>query len=422
MGWEGARLHDAECHEQVHVSYATSYAYHVIGDIMNDARERLTQYGVTLLLKHVQASTNYVIYLYRPDSPVLPSFFPLGDEVGDHVDMDLLDLPRYSTVREFCDSKGFDLRTATVFIVVTRHTINRGRVNPHFVLLCDKVQGRPCHQSFYCTCGSSTRCGVPCRHFWVVLLGSPLAGFHFGMVNELWFRAAQSMEASERLYAFDGCSRAESVAVSYTRKLYLNAPRHTSDDKDFGLSAIGKKREYGNLLGVAKKLIHTAVESGHTSQVLATLESLVSRLTMPDLVNEEGRSHRPSLIALNPHKAKPRGRRLGALNKVGQSRVVPSSQPESCAPAFGWATSVMPSESPSEGARPLLGNITISSANQEHCGVAPKRKRLTTCGGCGGEGHRRNSSRCPLVGSQPLIPSQDWGDDDVSLTCPPALN
>jgi hypothetical protein len=84
---------------------------------------------------------------------------------------------------------------------------------------------------------------VPCRHFWVAILGSPLDGFHFGMVNELWFRAAQSMEASGRLYVFDGCSRAVSVAASYSRELHFNVPQHICDDEHSGHSAIGKKRE-----------------------------------------------------------------------------------------------------------------------------------------------------------------------------------
>jgi hypothetical protein len=97
---------------------------------MKDERERLT-----LLLKHVHASSDYVTYFFRQDSPKFLSFLPLGDYVGDHVDMDHLDLSRYSTLSEFCDSKGFDLPAATGFTVVTRDTINGGQVNPHFVVL-----------------------------------------------------------------------------------------------------------------------------------------------------------------------------------------------------------------------------------------------------------------------------------------------
>jgi hypothetical protein len=120
------------------------------------------------------------------------------------------------------------------------------------------------------------------------------------------------MVASERLYAFDGCSRAERVAISYTREMYLNMPRHTCEVEDSGRSAIGKKREYGDLQGVAKKLIHTIVECGHTSHVLATLGNKICRLSMHDHVNGEERSHRPSLITMNLHKARPRGRPNGA--------------------------------------------------------------------------------------------------------------
>jgi hypothetical protein len=101
--------------------------------------------------------------------------------------------------------------------------------------------------------------------------------------------------------------------------MYINVPRHTSEDEDFGRSAIGKKREYGNLLGVTKKLIHTGVECGHTRHVFATLESQISRLTILDHVNGEGRSHRTSLITMNPHDAKPRVRSLGARNIDGQT-------------------------------------------------------------------------------------------------------
>jgi hypothetical protein len=165
---------------------------------------------------------------------------------------------------------------------------------------------------------------------------------------------------------------------------------------------------------------NSSTQCGHTSYVLATL---VSRLTMHDHVNVEGRSHRPSLIAHNPQKVKPRGGPPPrSRSRDWQSRALPSSQPPSFAPAFGSATPVMPSESPHGGARPLQGDATTSSPDQEHCGLAAKRKRLMTCGGCGGEGHRRNRSSCPLVGSQPPIPSQDWGDDGFTSTCPHALN
>jgi hypothetical protein len=89
---------------------------------MKNARERLT-----LLLKHVHALSDYVIYLFQQDSPKFLSFLPLGDYVADHVDMDHLDLSRYSTLSEFCDSKSFDLLAATGFTVVTRHTSIRAK-------------------------------------------------------------------------------------------------------------------------------------------------------------------------------------------------------------------------------------------------------------------------------------------------------
>jgi hypothetical protein len=41
-------------------------------------------------------------------------------------------------------------------------------------------------------------------HSWVALKNALVVGFHFGIVNELWLRTAQIIEAPRQLCAFDG--------------------------------------------------------------------------------------------------------------------------------------------------------------------------------------------------------------------------
>jgi hypothetical protein len=95
---------------------------------------------------------------------------------------------------------GFNLRATTIFVVVTWHTIINMRVNPQFVLLCDNVHGRHADRASIVPAAAQSDTAY---HSWAVLKNTHVAGFHFGMVNELCFQAAKIMEEPRRLCAFD---------------------------------------------------------------------------------------------------------------------------------------------------------------------------------------------------------------------------
>lgn len=355
----------------------------------------------------------------------LPAHVHLGGCIGSDLDTDLMDLPRYKTVRELIASLGTDAESSPiVFMVVTKHTMNAGRTNPHFVVLTDAVPERLSrHSGFHCTCGSAVRCGVPCRHFWAVLLSSPLAGFHFGMVNELWFCSAQPMIATHKLYAFDGLAEEDYIQADFTSHAMAATRAAVSCEPAERVEAmrldISKKREYGNLLGKAKKLIETAVESGRAADLATSLDAILAGVvSAPPTAPVTGLCH-PQVtsapIILNPEVAKPRGRPPGAKNKqrmLSQQCVaahVQTSQPvsthgegganvsASTLPRSHMHTSCVVGQHERGPGRPPLADITEEVIVPSQCSQGgPVAKRKRTCKACGGEGHRRDNVNCPM--------------------------
>ena len=205
LRWEMFLRLYARC---LHADYKQEVNYQDMGNcfscnlpsIYPDVKERLTSYGMSLFLKQVQASQKYVV---QPCSTTGDSIDAFVADVDELQEPDLRDLPRYKTLQQVMDSNGI-LPDADTFpaLVRLKHTI-QAVSNPQFVVLTDKVEGKGCYHGYLCTCGSTTRTGVPCRHFWAVLQHLPDVAFHFGMVNDLWFKKAQPPQESLQLYSFN---------------------------------------------------------------------------------------------------------------------------------------------------------------------------------------------------------------------------
>ena len=247
--------------------------------------DRLTSYGLSVLSKQMSAGSKYGAA--EVDVTCLDDDAFAGREANPFADddPDLADHPRFRTAEELRGA----MPAAThgevkVFCVELNHTVNNNLMNPHFVLLHDKVEGRECFKAYRCTCDSGIRCGVPCRHYWAVMRHSTAAAFHGGLVNDLWFKEAQPLSVSVvGLHTFDDpCNPFQ--PVEYQRPLYpgvnLSGNGRSEDARSEELSRTAKglseKRLWGQLLGEAKKAIERSIDLGCSDGLYATLHGFAS--------------------------------------------------------------------------------------------------------------------------------------------------
>ena len=168
--WENARQLRAKARNEVNYADMGSTASQMIPDIYQAAKVSLTNHGVELLITQVQASLKYVVYAQDSDDAEMygPTISMDTREPGDYVDANLLDLPRFKCLTEVIEANDVD-DGYMALLVTLRHTHAGHLKNPHWLLFSNKNDAGV-FSGFYCTCGCSIRCGVPCRHFWAALL------------------------------------------------------------------------------------------------------------------------------------------------------------------------------------------------------------------------------------------------------------
>ena len=399
--WEHARQLRAKARNEVNYADMGSTASQMIPDIYQAAKVSLTNHGVELLITQVQASLKYVVYAQDSDDAEMygPTISMDTREPGDYVDANLLDLPRFKCLTEVIEANDVD-DGYMALLATPRHTHAGHLKNPHWLLFSNKNDAGV-YSSFYCTCGCSIRCGVPCRHFWAALL-SPACfpiGFHFGQVNDLWFKAAQQPTAELQLFSYSSASDQQQL-IEFSRPLFAAAtaraaaaaaaaasteegnppaPEQAAQDPRLQLS---QKRAYGELLGLAKKAVEAALAGGSEKSVtLRTMlqhfvpggESGATSLANPALIQHKGRPRKGKGKPNTPAAASQRPAQLAALPPLARKRAQ-SSQAENVPPATGQDLQRQDAPAPPH---------------------EPKRRNPPTCGICGSLGHRRNF--CPKL-------------------------
>ena len=151
-------------------------------------------------------------------------------------------------------------------------------VNPntsHFICLLD-------NGTFLCTCMAFKTLGYPCRHFYRVMTLTPIARFHIGLINNCWYKESLQ-ERSISSYEFIVISKLPSKE---NHILPSRFPRPDSIDTiqlessqvgDVEVSkVISKKRKFGELFGLGRKIITDVIEDGDEETYNEVLEFLQS--------------------------------------------------------------------------------------------------------------------------------------------------
>jgi hypothetical protein len=276
--------------------------------------QALTGYGLAVFQKQMQAGANYSARTFSLSSmedgfgfphPPMDAFLDLDPDIFDH--------PRVLTVAELRAAIP-EQDTVQIFKVSLLHTVTNKPTNPQFVILYDKIEGRECFQEHTCTCGSTVRCGVPCRHFWAVVRSSTVATFHSGLINDLWFKRSQTLgENIQKLYTYDDPMN-PLMDVCIERLIYPDPFLPQADANMQELTAsLSKKRLWGAMLGEAKKAIEKAIETNAYEGLYQILQGY-SNATLSDHVVSN--NVLPAGVRIvDPATVRGKGRPKGSKNK-----------------------------------------------------------------------------------------------------------
>jgi len=363
---ETAKLIISTVKDNIHTTKAMSYAQSCYPDIIKEMETELTAYGLSMFLKQVAAGANYIAYdvedLDAVEEPDVRAF--------SNVDADVLDLPRMKTASHLLRALPTKHQQhAKIYKLVLLHTITNKPTNPQFVILFSKLEGRQAYKDHVCTCGCGVRSGVPCRHFWAVLRSTTTATFHQGLVNDLWFKHAQSItEETIMLHTYDDPKKSV-LCVPFVRQIYA-LPDLVSDDMHIQATEelskdISLKRIWGTLLGEAKKAIERAIKTNNQDGLYVTLQGFSNA--------RENTTLEGAYPIGNPGVVKGKGRPRNSYAQQPRTLIARDS-------------------------RDSFKNMTKDSVyaaleDEEPPAKHPKTNKKRVCKNCGGEGH--DSRNCP---------------------------
>ena len=377
-------------------------------EIYKDVEQSLTAFGMAMFNKQVQASGNYTIQefnlmTHEHDNNVDGSTNTWSLDVSSvTVDPDLADHPRFLTAKEFVKTLQVDhLQTIKVFRVSVICTITTRKCSPHFIVLYDKLEDRECYKRHSCTCLSGVRCGVPCRHFWAVLRMSSMATFHLGIINDLWFKSAQSLKTTVKLHTFD--SKEAVTSLIYCRNPEANQgltdvldPEPNPPDEEL-VTLISTKRMWGILQGLSKKAIEACISTGREDALCAVLNSFATQCSLSTIAAQSttgtlsisAGASAPCIRVVNPAVVRGKGRPRGTL-RVGVARQHTPSK-------FLHPLNDVTNDKGTSGEEVVMTQAYLpgngEDTNYATMGSARSTAKRRKCGGCGGFNH--DMRNCP---------------------------
>ena len=139
------------------------------------------------------------------------------------------------------------------------HLVNQN--TSHFVYLLEDG-------TFLCTCMAFKTLGFPCRHFYRITTLTPVARFHIGLINRRWYKdSLQELNISNNDFVVVSNLKSNNDRVLPLRFLSTDAidaiRTESSGLGDIEVSkVILKKRKFGELLGLGRKVIVDVIKDG----------------------------------------------------------------------------------------------------------------------------------------------------------------
>ncbi|CAB4431246.1 unnamed protein product [Rhizophagus irregularis] len=144
----------------------------------------------------------------------------------------------------------------------------------HFIYLLND-------NTFLCTCMMFKTHGYPCRHFYRIMTLTPTARFHIGLVNQRWYKEAlQGTDISDNEFVVISLNALASKNHTLPTQFLRPSNSDVNQIGEFGTSAdnyeiskvISKKRKFGELFGLGKKIMVDIIEEDDEDTYYEVLE------------------------------------------------------------------------------------------------------------------------------------------------------
>ena len=179
--------------------------------------------------------------------------------------------------------------------------------------------------TYLCTCMINKTHGYPCRHFYRVMTFTPTARFHIGLVNRRWYKdELQGTDISNNEFVVISlnklASKTHSLSIRFLQSSSLcefntDRVREVAISNDEISKVISKKRKFGELWGLGRKIIIDAIENSDEDIYNELLEFflLVQRRSLPRIIDDNHSVNNTNnnnimMEIRNPVERKPKGR------------------------------------------------------------------------------------------------------------------
>jgi MULE transposase domain/FAR1 DNA-binding domain len=170
---------------------------------------------------------------------------------------------------------------------------------PHFLLvLQDGLH--------FCTCYQMMQSGIPCKHFFGILLNSEEIYFHVNLINPRWLKKDTDYELVNREPLFRGKSRKKECIDSYTFTC-SQAAKFPEFTKTKEKSQCWRKQTYGKLFGLQKQAMQLALNDGSKDSAQELQVLLSEFISRKSTQNDNATINNP---AVQKRKGRPKSKRL----------------------------------------------------------------------------------------------------------------
>ena len=377
--------------------------------VYDQASTYLTPYGMRLLTKQaarcmlydVEPCSYQAISASVEDAAYKAALRLASEEAPD---ADLADPPSFVAAHQFASSHKLCDGNSVVYTVKAQAAAET-RGAPQTLILYGADETSGVFTRFYCSCGYSVRGGVPCRHF-LAAVRTPFtkAGFHLGVINELWFKKPCTVAPVVHYHVPDVSPIPDTADVLIPPLQALvpgSVPMQAEGFDAVEISKLSEARSFGILLGESKDAAQAAMDHGKFAEFRQYLRAWITAHPI-----------QPSQDAArvkNPVKKAARGRKrqtaaqLANAAKKRRDRSTKSKGSRSCS-----LTDTGEGVEAGQLCDALLAPGQQGQAEGGTCPATSRPARAPTtsrapvrCGNCGSEGHNRRG--CPALGGSAAV-------------------
>ena len=156
--------------------------------------------------------------------------------------------------------------------------------------------------------------GYPCRHFYRIMTLTPTARFHIGLINQRWYKdVLQGIDTSDNEFIVISlnalASKKHSLPAQFLQQSnpYVNQIELGANNNEIS-KVISKKRKFGELFGLGRKVMSDVIEDGDEDTYHEVLEFFRSIQQKRQNIGSDNHGDNSTMEIRNPVARRPKGR------------------------------------------------------------------------------------------------------------------